>query len=389
MFANQTINLDLLREKAFNLRWATVPQDVIPLTAADPDFPVAEPIREALISYVKDGYFSYGPNEGLMSFRESLSRRYQEKRGVDFDPSYILAVDSAASGIRLVCKAFLNKGDEAIIFDPVDFLFKYSIESVQAIAIPFSTPASIEQIDFSGIEQLITPKTKMICLCNPLNPTGKVFTKKELRQLALIAEKHDLIILSDEIWSDIVFKPFEFNSIANLDVAIKNRTITVTGFSKSYGLASLRVGAVIAPNAELYKKIFNASLHGSTITGCNVPGQIAATAAMDSCDHWLNSFIGHLQDMRDNCVQQLNAIPGVSCIAPQGCYVAWADIRNTGYTSSEIQALLLDKARVSVVPGLNKWFGAGAEGYIRISFATSSEILNNALNRIHSTLVSI
>lgn len=389
MFANQSVNLDLLRERAFNLRWATVPQEVIPLTAADPDFPVAEPIREALISYAKDGYFSYGPSEGLSSFRESLSRRYQEKRGVDYDPSYILAVDSAASGIRLVCKAFLSKGDEAIIFDPVDFLFKYSIESVQAVAVPFSTPPSNDQIDFNQLEQLITPKTKMICLCNPLNPTGKVFSKKELRQLALIAEKHDLIILSDEIWSDIVFKPFQFTSIASLDEAIKNRTITVTGFSKSYGLASLRVGAVMAPNIELYKKIYNSSLHSSTITGCNVPGQIAATAAMDSCDQWLEAFIGHLQDMRDNCVQKLNAIPGVTCLAPQGCYVAWADIRNTGYSSSEMQAVLMDKARVAVVPGLNQWFGAGAEGYIRISFATSSEILNNALDRIHSTLVSI
>jgi aspartate/methionine/tyrosine aminotransferase len=389
MFANQSVNLDILRARAYNLRWATVSEEVIPLTAADPDFPVAEPIREALIKYTRDGYFSYGPNEGLSSFRESLAKRYFEKRDVDYDPSYILAVDSAASGIYLICKTFLGKGDEAIIFDPVDFLFKYSIESVQGIAIPFATPQSQHQIDFSGIEKLITPRTKMICLCNPLNPTGKVFTKKELRQLAFIAEKYNLIILSDEIWSEIVFKPHTYTSIASIDEAIKNRTIIVTGFSKSYGLASLRVGAIMAPNVELYKQIFRASLHGSTISGCNVPGQIAATAAMDSCDQWLAAFLAHLQDMRDYTVEKFNLLPGMRCIAPEGCYVTWVDIQNTGLSSSAMQALLLEKAKVSIVPGLNQWFGAGAEGFIRISFATSSEILINALNRIHSTLSNL
>jgi len=389
MFVNQSVNLDILRARAHNLRWATVTEDVIPLTAADPDFPVAEPIREALISYVRDGYFSYGPNEGLISFRESLAKRYFEKRGVDYDPSCILAVDSAAAGIHLICKTFLAKGDEAIIFDPVDYLFKYSIESVHAVAIPFATPQSQHQIDFSGLEKLISPKTKMICLCNPLNPTGKVFTKKELRQLAVIAEKYNLIILSDEIWSDIVFKPHTYTSIASIDEAIQNRTIIVTGFSKSYGLASLRVGAVMAPSVELYKQIFRASLHSSTISGCNVPGQIAATAAMESCDQWLAAFVGHLQEMRDKTVEKLNLIPGMRCLAPEGCYVAWVDIQNSGLSSSEMQAFLLEKARVSVVPGLNQWFGAGAEGYIRISFATSSEILNKALDRIHSTITTL
>jgi len=388
MFTNQSVNLDVLRARAYNLRWATVSEDIIPLTAADPDFPVAEPIREALIRYTKDGYFSYGPAEGLSSFRESLAKRYFEKRGVDYDPSCIVAVDSAAAGIHLVCKTFLEKGDEAIIFDPVDFLFKYSIESIQAVAIPFATPQSNYPIDFSSLEMQISPRTKMICLCNPLNPTGKVFTKKELRQLALIAEKHNLIILSDEIWSDIVFKPHTYTSIASIDEAIKNRTIIVTGFSKSYGLASLRVGAIMAPTVDLYKKINASSLHNSTISGCNVPGQIAATAAMDSCDQWLADFVTHLQEMRDNTTEKINGIPGLQCIAPEGCYVAWVDIRGTGLSSAEMQTLLMDKAKVSVVPGLSQWFGAGAEGYIRISFATSSHILNKALDQIHSTLTT-
>jgi aspartate/methionine/tyrosine aminotransferase len=389
MFTNQSINLDLLRERAHNLRWATVPEGVIPLTAADPDFPVAAPIQEAVIKYARDGYFSYGPNEGLATFRESLSRFFEEKRNVSYDPRCILAVDSAASGIHLVCKTILAKGDEAIIFDPVDFLFKYSIESVQAVAIPFSTPPSQTPIDFSELEHLITPKTKLICLCNPLNPTGKVFTKKELYQLALIAEKYNLIILSDEIWSDIVFNPHEFTSIASLDKAVFNRTITVTGFSKSYGLASMRVGALLMPNIELYARIFAASMHSSTIRGCNVVGQIAATAAFNECGEWLAQFVAHLQMMRDLSIERIIQIPGFSCQKPEGCYVAWIDIRNTGMSSAKVQTLLLTEARVAVVPGLNEWFGSGAEGHIRISFATSAEILHEAFDRIKNTLTSL
>jgi aminotransferase len=389
MFTNQSINLNLLRERAHNLRWATVPEGVIPLTAADPDFPVAEPIQEAVVKYAKDGYFSYGPNEGLSSFRESLSKHYQEKRGVHYNPRCILAVDSAASGIHLVCKTLLHKGDEAIIFDPVDFLFKYSIESVQAVAIPFQTPPSSASIDFSGLEHLITPKTKLICLCNPLNPTGKVFTKKELYTLALIAEKYNLIILSDEIWSDIIFKPHTYTAISSLDEAIFRRTIIVTGFSKSYGLASLRVGALLMPNIDLYAQIYSMSMHNSTIRGCNVVGQVAAAAAMNECGGWLQNFVDHLQEMRDKTVGAINQIKGFSCRPPEGCYVAWIDIRETGMSSAAMQTLLLQESRVAVVPGLQEWFGSGAEGYIRISFATSSEILDEAFTRIQHTISTL
>jgi len=294
MFSNESVNLQTLSKRAFNLRWAVVPQGTIPLTAADPDFPCAEPIREAVAKYAKDGYFSYGPAEGLPSFRSSLANNYLDTRKVVYHADHVLPVDSTAFGIYLTCKTYLSAGDEAIIFDPVDFLFRYSVEAVGATAVAFPTPQSPEAIDFSSLEQYISAKTKMICLCNPLNPTGKVFTKQELKSLGEIAIKHDLIILSDEIWSDIIFAPHAFTSIASIDEEIKKRTITITGFSKSYGLAALRVGAVFCPDAYSYSKIFETSMHASTVHGCNVAGQIAATAALDECGEWLASFVAHL-----------------------------------------------------------------------------------------------
>jgi len=312
MFSHESVDLEILSKRAFNLRWASVPKGTIPLTAADPDFPCAEPIREAVAQYARDGYFSYGPAEGLLTFRTSLSEHYLKTRKVAYHVANILPVDSAAFGIYLTCKAFLQPGDEAIIFDPVDFLFRHSVEAVGATAVAFPIAQSLETFDFSSLEAYISSKTKMICLCNPLNPTGKVFSREELQSLGEIAVKHDLMILSDEIWSDIVFKPHVFTSIASLDEEIRRRTITITGFSKSYGLAGLRVGAIFCPDDQCFSAIFNQSMHASTVHGCNVAGQIAATAALDECQEWLGMFVDHLQKMRDICVTELNSINGIS-----------------------------------------------------------------------------
>lgn len=386
MFENTSVDLVTLKKRAYNLRWATLPEGVIPLTAADPDFPCAVEITEAINRYIKDRYLSYGPPDGLPIFKESVATFFQDKRGVPANPQYIFPVDSAAFGIYAICKAFLMPDDEAIIFDPVDFLFRYSIETLGATAVPFAIPAGTEKVDFTALESLITPKTRLICLCNPLNPTGKVFTKEELIQLGTIACKYDLTILSDEIWSDIVFAPHTYTSIASLDESIRERTVTVTGYSKSYGLAGLRIGAVMTSNQKHFDRLMRASLHQSTVHGANIIGQIAASTALNECQDWLKAFVAHLHQMRNLCVTELNSIKGVNCIAPEGCYVAFANIQQTGKSSKEIHELLLNQAKVAVVPGLKEWFGEGADGHIRLSFATSNGILSQALSQIKNTL---
>jgi aminotransferase len=388
MFDPTQVDLPTLRKRAHNLRWATVPPGVIPLTAADPDFPCPAPVTEAIQKFLTERYFSYSPPEGIPEFKESMARFFRQKRNVPVSPALVLPVDSAAFGIYLTCKAFLDPGDEAILFDPVDFLFRYAIE--EARAIPVALPiAAGAPADFERLERLITPKTRLICLCNPLNPTGKVFTKEELHTLASVACRHDLVILSDEIWSDIVYKPHVFTSIASLNREIMERTITVTGFSKSYGLAGLRIGAVIAGNEAHYTRLFKASLHRSTVHGANLLSQVAATAALDDCGPWLDEFVSHLQRMRDRCAESLNHLPGMTCQKPEGCYVAFADITGTGRSSAEIRDILFDNAKVAVVPGLPEWFGPGAAGHIRLSFATSGAILDEALKRIATTILNL
>jgi aspartate/methionine/tyrosine aminotransferase len=388
-FDPTNIDLKVLAQRAHNLRWAELPAGVIPLTAADPDFPAAEVITEAIARYTSSNYYSYSAAKGYLPFREAMAAYMQTRRSYSVGVEGVLPVDSAAFGIDLTCKTLLNKGDEAIVFDPVDFLFAYSVEAVGGVAVRFPIPAGTDRVDFDSMESLLTPRTKLICLCNPLNPTGKVFAREELLQLAAFAEKHNLYILSDEIWSDIVFQPYSFTSIASLDKAVADRTITVTGFSKSYGLAGMRLGAVMATDPVLFERLFENSLHSTTIHGVNILAQVAGTAALNEAQDWLAGFIQHLQRMRDLTVSRMNAIPGFHCLSPQGCYVALVDVRGTGLSSADLQARLLKEAKVAVVPGLERWFGPAAAGTIRISFATTEEILNTAFDRIEKNLAGL
>jgi aspartate/methionine/tyrosine aminotransferase len=166
------------------------------------------------------------------------------------------------------------------------------------------------------------------------------------------------------------------------------RTVIVTGFSKSYGLAGLRAGAVLSPNAQLVEQVLVASDQRSTVHGCNVLAQVAATAALTSAQPWLSSFLNHLHEMRTLTVQSLNALPGVHCELPQGCYVAFANIRDTNMSAEQLCDKWRQEAKVSVVPGLPRWFGSRADGHIRISFATSEDILNDAFERINKCMQS-
>jgi aminotransferase len=386
LFDHASVRMDLLRQRAFNLRWASVEEGVIPLTAADPDFPCAPEIADAIAQYVSDRYLSYAPAEGLLFFREAMAEYYTSRRSVNVKATGVMACDSAAFGIMAVCKAFLNVGDEAIVFNPVDFLFKHSVEACGAKAVLWDMPLSPnESPDFNRLTEIITNKTKLICLCNPLNPTGKVFTKDELLLLATAADKYNLIILSDEIWSDIVFQPSKYVSMASLPEAA-SRTIVVTGFSKSYGLAGLRAGAVFSANDQLVESVLVASDQRSTVHGCNVLAQVAATAALTQAQSWLSEFINHLHEMRTIALSGLNALPGVKCEVPQGCYVAFANIEATGLSADKLCLKWRQEAGVAVVPGLPQWFGSRAEGHIRISFATSKSILGEALERINNCM---
>ena len=389
-FTNKSIDFQVLRQRAFNLRWAEVPEGVIPLTAADSDFHPAPEIAEAMIRYIQGGYFSYTPKRGFPEFKEAIAKALWERKQEKVDPELILPIDSAARGMDAIAKAVLEPGDEAIVFDPVDFLFKTSMEAAGAKIVLF--PMKLREdgtIDFSDLEQYITPKTKMLGLCNPHNPLGKVYPLADLDHILTLSEKHGFYIMNDEIWSDIVYPDAKFNSILNLGNDRNRRTLSVFGFSKSFGIAGLRAGCVYAQDRELFEKVVEASQVESTIGGISALSQVAGQACVEKCYYWVDQFVDHITGNRDYALERLGAMPGVSCYKPQATFVLFPDISGVGMEAEELVGYLLREHKLSIVPGGAKFFGPGSAGHVRICLATSRELLAQGLDRMEAGICAI
>jgi aspartate/methionine/tyrosine aminotransferase/2-polyprenyl-6-methoxyphenol hydroxylase-like FAD-dependent oxidoreductase len=383
LFSDSAVRLDLLRERAFNLRWAQQPADVIPLTAADPDFPVCLAIQEQLVRYVRDGVLSYGPPEGLPQFREAVAHWMRTTREMNCTPDQVFATDSAASGMAVVARASLNPGDEVLIPDPVDFLLHHSVQRAGALTVRVPVgPGTTAEEFIAGMERRFSARTRMLWLCNPHNPLGVVYTREWLQKVAEWAIERGLRIVSDEIWSDIVYAPHDHVSLASISPDIERGTVTVYGFSKNFALAGLRVGAVICADPEWKKEIVAASDAESTVYGVSVLSQVAVVAALNEGREWLAGFVDHLQSQRDYVVQRLARWPGVAAQKPQGTYVVFPDVSGLSDDAERLCQQLREHARVALVPGAPRWFGPGARGHLRICFATSRRILREAFDRM-------
>ncbi|MGH2942602.1 MAG: pyridoxal phosphate-dependent aminotransferase, partial [Solirubrobacteraceae bacterium] len=245
------------------------------------------------------------------------------------------------------------------------------------------------RFDAARLEALVTPRTRLISLCNPHNPLGRVLRREELEAIAVVALRHDLWILSDEVWSDIVYRPHAHVCMATLDADVAARTFTVFGFSKSYGLAGMRLGLLAAPDAAQRDRLMTLAHAGDTAYGASTVSQVAGAAAYELADEWLARFRVHLGHRRDQAVARLAAIPGVRCAVPEGTFVAFPDVSRLGVDQDELAGRLLDRHAVAVVPGSRAFFGPGAAGHLRLSFATSRGILADGLDRVEAGLRSV
>jgi Aspartate/tyrosine/aromatic aminotransferase len=389
-FSHESIKFDVLRKRAFNMRWAEVEKDVIPLTAADSDFPVAPEISQALVEYIEGGYFPYTPKRGFHEFKQSIARALKERKGEVVDAELILPIDSAARGMEAIARTILKPGDEAIVFDPVDFLFKTSMEATGAKIVPF--PMKLREdgtIDFSDLEKYITPRTKMLGLCNPHNPLGKLYPMEDLDHILKLSEKHGFYIMNDEIWSDIVYPDEKFNSILHLGNKRNKHTMSVYGLSKSFGIAGLRAGCVYCQDKDLFEQIATASLVDTTIGGISSLSQVAAIACMDKCYYWLDGFVEQMNRNRDYALERISKMPGISCHKPQATFVLFPDITKTGMEPVDFVEYIKKNYKLSLVPGGARYFGPGSAGHIRICFATSHEVLKEGLDRLEKGLHEI
>ena len=409
---NDAINLPKLRERAFNYRWATLPSEVIPLTAASTDFPAPKCVVEAIQSYAASGIFTYGPNEGIPEFRTAVAKYFTtrlRRGGADPDVAVggareitsevVMAANAAAAAIYAVTAALVSPGDEVLVMDPVDFLLSTSVKAMGGKIVRYSvldTRASSTADDvIARLEKLVTPRSKVLSICNPHNPLGIAWRASELVALAEFAEKHSLTILSDEVWCDLVHAPRTHVPTACVSACAAARTYTILGFSKSHGLEGLRVGAVVAPSREALASCSAASATDVTANGCSTLSQIAAIAAMEHAsdfdEGWLAEWRAHVRWCVSYAVYRLNSIPGVRATLPEACSIVFADVstilsRLGPEDETEPERVFCDwlissNSGVAVVPGLEQFFGPAARGRVRLAVATSPELLAKALDR--------
>jgi len=284
--------------------------------------------------------------------------------------------------IFMACYYFLKPGDEAVICPgPVYPPFIHNVLNAQAV--PVFSPLDFRNnlsLDLDDLKRRITPRTRMLMVSNPHNPTGRVFTRKELEGIAEIAEKHDLLIFTDELYEDMLFEG-EHISIASLGADLFRRTLTVFGFSKAFGIPGYRIAYIVTGGefaAPLKKRIHDVIVHTDTLA------QAAAKAALTSGNPWISKLMAHLKEMRDYGVERLTRIPGVSCPLPQATPFLFPDISGLGMSARELSEYLKEKAKVIVMDGAE--FGPPGENYIRINFATSQEVLKEAFDRIEAAL---
>ena len=381
LFSNNQVDLEVLRKRAFNYRWAAHDIDVIPLTAADPDFRVAKPIADAIQEYSSVGYFPYGNPLGDSEFKNAIAAWYKRKKNAAINPVFVLPVNSAAYGLFICAKTILKENENAIIPNPVDFLFRKSIEHAGAHVKTCNVDKQNAQFDLDELRSLIDPQTRAIFLCNPNNPLGKIISAEHLNAIIALAQEHNLWIVSDEIWSDIYFEN-PFTSILNDSLIQNNRILIVSGLSKNFALAGHRIGYIISSDEETFNAIYQVSGHAGTAFGISLLAQVAGTAALTLCDDWLSNFQAHLSKMRQLTSAFIDEIPYLENNNPDATYLAFPQVINTNKTSAEVAAKLLESARVALVPGGVNWFESKSEGHIRICYSTSEEILNEAFNRI-------
>jgi aspartate/methionine/tyrosine aminotransferase len=381
LFTHDQIDLELLRKRAFNYRWASLERDVIPLTAADPDFPVAPEISESITEYSSQRYFSYGSPEGNAEFKEAISQWYQKRFKVTVDPAFVLPVNSAAYGLFVVARMIASKGDNVIIPNPVDFLFRKSVEAAGADVRTCTVDKKTGELDLIELRALITPSTKAIFICNPNNPLGKRIAKEHLNALVDIAIENNLWIVSDEIWADISFNG-KVTSLLDPNLRSYDKKLVVSGLSKNFALAGLRIGYILCQDKDSFNSLVETSGHRSTAFGIPVLSQLAGASAFTKAEYWLDAFLEHLNEMKGLTEEFVQSFPLFEPVSSNATYLSFPKISSAELSSADLVSLLHKEARVALVPGGIEWFESASEGHVRICYATSKEILEDAFDRM-------
>ncbi len=351
-------------------------KDVISLGIGEPDFTTPAPILQAGIRSLQNGETHYTSNAGILELRKALSAHLQSLYGAAYDPEHeIIITVGGSEALYLAATALLDPGDEVIVVTPC--FVSYQAEVFLAGGVPVEVPCRMENnfdIDPADILAAITPRTKAILIGFPNNPTGAVASRERLLEIAAIAAEHDLIVMSDEIYDQLVYG-VEHVCFPTLP-GMRERTILLGGFSKDYAMTGWRIGFAAAPEHIMRGML---RVHQYSVMCSSTTAQRAAHEALLSGAPYVQQMVAEYDRRRRLIVDGLNAI-GLPTFEPRGAFYAFPYVAGTGMDDETFADRLLHQERVAVVPG--RAFGKGGEGFVRCSYATSYDLLEDALDRI-------
>jgi len=356
---------------------AATMQDVISLGIGEPDFDTPKPVVEAGIRALQQGRTHYTSNAGILELRKALAANLERLYGIGYDPdSEVVITVGGSEALYLAATALLDPGDEVII--PTPCFVSYQAEVFLAGGVPVEIPCRMEDnfdVDPKRIEAAITHRTKAILLGFPNNPTGAVASRERLLEIARIAEKYDLIVISDEIYDRLVYGGHTHVCFPSLP-GMRKRTVLLGGFSKDYAMTGWRIGYACAPT-EILKGLVR--VHQYTVMSAPTISQDAAVVAIADRDESVMAMVEEYDRRRSFIVPELNRI-GLPTFEPKGAFYAFPKVDVTGLTDEIFAQRLLQEEKVAIVPGNS--FGAGGEGFCRCSYATAYEKIEEALRRI-------
>jgi aminotransferase len=353
-------------------------KDVISLTIGEPDFTTPEPIIRAAIESLEAGETHYTANGGMIELRELVAANLRDRYGVAYDPRTELIITVGASeGVDAALRATINPGDEVIYHEPCFVAYAACIQLAGGVPVPVSTTKATDfRVTADMIEAAVTPRTKAIFLGYPNNPTGAVLDRGELEAISRVAEAHDLLVLSDEIYDRLVYGSHQHTAFSSLP-GMRERTVLLGGFSKSYAMTGWRIGYVAAP-AGMMDGI--AKVHQYGIMCAPTVAQFAAIEALRNGEPHVAAMRAEYDRRRRYMTDRFNQI-GLECFEPMGAFYCFPRVSDaTGMDETAFAEALLEEERVGVVPGTA--FGASGAGHVRVCYATAFEQIVEAMDRI-------
>lgn len=365
------------------VKWHRDPEDVIPLWLADQDYPLCPELKDTLREVVEEEFTVYASD---LPAREALKEKIKRVNNIDVPVEQIMLTQGVIPGMWLAAMHACRPGDEMIVTDPMYFPFFTIADVAQTRKVYWKLDLDEGyRFDIERLKELITPKTRLINVCNPHNPAGRVMTKEELKGIADIAVDHQIYVMVDELWEDIVYEGHEHVSLASLNPEVADLTVTSWGFSKTWSVPGLQAGYLACTNKTMFDSLQNIST--GILRGTNNFGKaMAPIIASGKIDYWVRDMNKYLEEVRDLVVRRLNEMGDFIIPDLEGTYLMFPKF-NYGLTSFELNKVLLKEAKVSLNQG--DVFGPEGEGHMRILTATSKDIMNEALDRIESIIPTL